>query len=498
MPLAWRRRILGLGIAVAAALIPIAASAGTDFIGGTCGAILSPVCVGAIAEDSFTAGPAVDSLAGGQTLAGTRYWSWSISNNVPRNLDAATISVQSNLNLSDQTQFAFNATTGPFPGTPVPCTITSSSASCTDSSPLDTIGGLLVTTFGQTFGAQPTVGVPIQARPGFDSSRTVTSSGVTAQVTITDAARFAPGATRIRIRLDAGLLTVTAGGTALSPCSFDSGWAPGPACTDGPSFGGVNVLRAQPATTYQITGPGDPSLNALAPELDVSVISYTCGSAFCQPPYAVTANSLTYTDPQIQGSVTFSAAEASSFRFDQEQASVVQFPAVYDMSPPVISVPAPITVNATSPAGAAVNYVVSATDPDNLSSQLTVTCSPVSGSTFTIGVTTVSCSASDPAGNTASARFNITVLGSAAQLNSLIALTQSMDLQNGISTSLDAKLSAAIATLADMRTNSVSTACSQLAAFVNDTTAQSGNKLTVSQANQLISAAQQIRATLAC
>ena len=179
------------------------------------------------------------------------------------------------------------------------------------------------------------------------------------------------------------------------------------------------------------------------------------------------------------------------------QASAELFTAA-DTTPPAIVVPTSIVVNATSPAGATVSYSVTATDPDNSPSQLTITCGPPSGSTFPIGVTTVNCSASDPAGNAAAASFTVTVLGAPDQLNNLIALAQSMDLKNGISTSLDAKLNAAIATLADMHTNSVSTACNQLSAFINDTTAQSGNKLTASQANQLIAAAQSIRATLGC
>jgi len=169
-----------------------------------------------------------------------------------------------------------------------------------------------------------------------------------------------------------------------------------------------------------------------------------------------------------------------------------------DTTPPAIVVPASIVVNATSPAGATVSYAVTATDPDNSPSQLTITCGPPSGSTFPIGVTTVSCSASDPAGNPAVASFTVTVLGATDQLNNLVALAQSMDLKNGISTSLDAKLNSAIATLGDMHTNSISTACDQLSAFISDTTAQSGNKLTASQANQLMTAAQSIRATLGC
>jgi hypothetical protein len=38
-----------------------------------------------------------------------------------------------------------------------------------------------------------------------------------------------------------------------------------------------------------------------------------------------------------------------------------------------------------------------------------VTCTPASGSTFPLGATTVTCSATDTAGNTGSSTFTVTV-----------------------------------------------------------------------------------------
>jgi hypothetical protein len=64
---------------------------------------------------------------------------------------------------------------------------------------------------------------------------------------------------------------------------------------------------------------------------------------------------------------------------------------------PIVTVPSPMRVNATSPAGARVTYTVRATDdrdPD-----VTPTCTPPSGSTFPIGTTGVTCTARDAAGN---------------------------------------------------------------------------------------------------
>jgi hypothetical protein len=78
-----------------------------------------------------------------------------------------------------------------------------------------------------------------------------------------------------------------------------------------------------------------------------------------------------------------------------------------DVTPPVLSLPADITAEATGPTGAVVTYT--ATANDNLDGPVPVTCVPPSGSTFPLGVTTVQCSASDAHGNIATGSFTITV-----------------------------------------------------------------------------------------
>ena len=77
--------------------------------------------------------------------------------------------------------------------------------------------------------------------------------------------------------------------------------------------------------------------------------------------------------------------------------------------PEFSNVPTDITAEATGPSGAVIDYTnPTAIDPDTMS-DLTVTCLPVSGSTFAIGLTTVSCTADDGSGNTNSVDFNVTV-----------------------------------------------------------------------------------------
>ena len=77
-----------------------------------------------------------------------------------------------------------------------------------------------------------------------------------------------------------------------------------------------------------------------------------------------------------------------------------------DASPMVAPPSVTVTAEAAGPAGAVVTYGLTASDA---LSGATVLCSPASGSTFAVGNTLVSCTATDGAGNTASVTFTVTV-----------------------------------------------------------------------------------------
>jgi WD40 repeat protein/PKD repeat protein len=78
-----------------------------------------------------------------------------------------------------------------------------------------------------------------------------------------------------------------------------------------------------------------------------------------------------------------------------------------DVSPPVITVPpSPMIVNTASSSGTVVNYSASATDKYGA---VPIDCTPPSGSVFRLGGTVVSCTATDVAGNTATASFLVMV-----------------------------------------------------------------------------------------
>lgn len=77
-----------------------------------------------------------------------------------------------------------------------------------------------------------------------------------------------------------------------------------------------------------------------------------------------------------------------------------------DTTPPVITV-SNVFAEATGPAGATAAFTPTAND--DVDGTVPVTCVPASGSTFPVGVTTVTCTATDSSGNTGNAGFSVTV-----------------------------------------------------------------------------------------
>ena len=96
---------------------------------------------------------------------------------------------------------------------------------------------------------------------------------------------------------------------------------------------------------------------------------------------------------------------------------------VVDTTPPTLNLPAPLTLEATSAAGATGTFTATATDL--VDGSVPVSCAPSSGSTFPLGVTTVSCSASDTAGNGATGSFTVTVVDTTPP--EIVSITASPD-----------------------------------------------------------------------
>jgi hypothetical protein len=94
------------------------------------------------------------------------------------------------------------------------------------------------------------------------------------------------------------------------------------------------------------------------------------------------------------------------------EANATAGPADIDLTAPVLSLPADLGVLATQVNGGPASFNVSASD--NLDAEPQVVCSAGSGDLFALGNTTVTCVATDEAGNNATGSFNVTVRYNAA------------------------------------------------------------------------------------
>ena len=164
-----------------------------------------------------------------------------------------------------------------------------------------------------------------------------------------------------------------------------------------------------------------------------------------------------------------------------------------DWAAPVLSLPGDLSVPATSPEGAVVEFTVTA--EDDTDEDPAIACEPPSGSTFQIGDTTVDCTAKDAAGNEARGSFTVHVSGAVEQIDQLREMVAVFDIPKSIRRSLDAKLGAAETSLA---AGDAQDACDSLTAFVASVNAQSGKQLTTDFSAVLLERARRIRKVLAC
>jgi len=95
--------------------------------------------------------------------------------------------------------------------------------------------------------------------------------------------------------------------------------------------------------------------------------------------------------------------------------------------------------------------------------------------------------------------------GAAAQISSpslllagLIAMVKEMNLKQGISNSLDAKLQGVQDALAATQNGDQPGACNKMNAFIYEVNAQTGKSITQAQADQLLAVAAGIRTALGC
>jgi hypothetical protein len=166
---------------------------------------------------------------------------------------------------------------------------------------------------------------------------------------------------------------------------------------------------------------------------------------------------------------------------------------VIDGEFPVITCPAPLVIDATSPAGAIATFAPAVSDN---CPGVVVICTPASGSVFPVGDTTVNCTATDAANNQSSCSFNIHVKGAAEQTADLITAVNNLNGPNaGIKNALLAKLTLA---LAKIQGDNLAPACGALKAFIDQVSAQKVKTISPSDADYLVAAATQIGFILGC
>lgn len=165
----------------------------------------------------------------------------------------------------------------------------------------------------------------------------------------------------------------------------------------------VNVTDGEPPA---VTCPSSVAATITGPTCDVAVsynvtASDNCAGTnlVCSPPSGSSFGPGTTV-------VTCNATDAAG------NTATCAFPVVVtDATAPTLSCPSDITVSASQAQGCSVGATVAFATPsvsDNCTGA-SVVCVPASGTFFPVGTTTVTCTASDAAGNTAVCAFSVTV-----------------------------------------------------------------------------------------
>ncbi len=221
---------------------------------------------------------------------------------------------------------------------------------------------------------------------------------------------------RERPRLAAAAAGVSASGSLTTPLTLLSN-----ACGAGAS--------QQITVTYTITGQqnstntsfqvnsnwsynGSAWSGSVPVAIPVAPRSGSDNPTVVQRTFTVTNASTTSTG-QLSFSVPVISQTASSPTLQLNNAVALVYVVFAGCEPPntapTLVLPNDMTIEAVSASGAPVSFVVTATDNEDGDLTSTVTCSPASGSTFPLGITTVNCSVTDTEGETTTGSFKITV-----------------------------------------------------------------------------------------
>jgi len=288
------------------------------------------------------------------------------------------------------------------------------------------------------------------------------------------------------VALGAGSAAIAAGDPSLCPPDDQRDFLRLSSCDAG-AFQANGVDRASNRPPVISGVPSDVTIEAAG--ADGAAYTYTQPTAIddidgtvpveCSPP---SGSTFPLGDTTVTCTATDTAGTTASAHFTVQ---------VVDTTPPTLTVPtSPIVTDATGPDGSIATYTATATDL--VDGPVTPSCAPSSGSTFPIGGTTVTCTATDKHGNTSAPQSLVVhVKGAAEQLQDLVGAVSGV----GPGRSFANKVDATAQTVADGDTG---TACESLAAFVHEVEAQSGQSITTTKASDLFAAAERIEAVLGC
>ena len=184
--------------------------------------------------------------------------------------------------------------------------------------------------------------------------------------------------------------------------------------------------------------------------------------------------------------ITWTASDESG-----NSVSAIQSVVVRDVEAPSIS-GADMSLDATSRSGAVVSFVT--VSSDNVA-VVKVECTRASGSVFPVGPTTVTCTAYDAAGNSASDSFVVTVHGAAEQLVALLDDIENLNLSGGTANPMMNQL---LAALRDVE-NENGVSCKKVDDFIRMLTERKkSSEISAADVTQMLADAQRIRRVLGC
>ena len=181
-------------------------------------------------------------------------------------------------------------------------------------------------------------------------------------------------------------------------------------CTATDSFGSASAsfpVFVQDTTAPVVTVPSDILIASQTP----AVVTFTVSAVD-----AIAGSVPVTCSPESGSTFPLGTTVVTCIAYDeQDNPGFGQFNVTVSNGP-VLTLPSNISVECTSPAGAAVSFTVTATD------NATIDCTPASGSTFPLGTTTDNCTASASTGTT-SGSFTVAVVDTTPPTISSITAT---------------------------------------------------------------------------